>query len=342
MKGHSPYKMDQRFDTQLSQIYEPIKFELAASDLLIRESLESKEEIISRLLSQINFGSGKRFLAALVFLSSKAVLQQKILLGDFSLLNHVASAFELLNMATIIHWDIIEKEKISEPSQNKPKISFEFWILFADYIISCAFKLATYVDNPQINSLFSSLFKSLCEGESKKLTLHRGLSLNEEQYLKLVKSSIALLFSSATKAGGVFVNAKEEELGQLQKYGLNLGLAYQIVDDCLELMSEEKERVGLKNKQVERKRPSWSMLRILSFLPSGEKKWLSQSFREDKNHKGFLKLKSLACSYRAIEIALKKAKGFIDEAKHTIGPLKDNEAKESLIALADYVLERLG
>lgn len=324
----------------LSDIFSPISDELTAWEIAYREVLKSEEEIFSRLCNYVLSTSGKKIRPALVFLSAKSATRRVVDPEDLRILVKLASSLELIHTATLIHDDIIDS---AELRRKKPTLNTlwgeEYSLLFADYLFSKALFLLSEIEIPDINAKISSACKLMCEGEARQLRLRYSLTLSEEEYLKIIRDKTASLMAASCWLGAHLVEAKEDIVEALSNFGLNFGLSFQIVDDCLDIMGKEEYEGKSLGQDLEMGKLTLPLVYLLRFLPEEDKKSINSFLGPDK--KGLPRVKTLAFTYRAVELALKKAKFFSDKAKQEIAFLPKTEAKESLIALADFILERL-
>jgi octaprenyl-diphosphate synthase len=327
-------------DDYLTDIFSPVREELAALEISCQEILKSDEEIFSRLCNYVLSSGGKKIRPALIFLCAKASAGRLLYPEDSRILIKLAAVVELIHTATLVHDDIIDN---AELRRKNPSINAvwgeEYSLLFGDYLFSQAFSLLSEVEIPQINARVSATCKLMCEGEVRQLRLRRSLDLSEEQYLRIIKDKTACLMSTAAWLGAYVAEAKEEIKEALSNFGLNFGLAFQIVDDCLDIMGDEHKEGKSLGRDIETGKFTLPFVYLFSFLPPEERKRISNFFADAK--KNTPRIKTLAFSYRAVELALKKSKSFLDKAKEEIASLPKTEAKESLIALSDFILERL-
>jgi len=328
------------FEDYLLDIFSPIADELTAWEVAYQQALRSEEEIFSRLGNYILSAGGKKIRPALVLLCAKAASAGELHPEALRILVKVAASVELIHTATLIHDDIIDNAQLR---RKKPTVNTqwgeEYSILFGDYLFSKAVYLLSELERPDINIAVSNICKVICEGEARQLRLRRCLTFTEEEYLKIIESKTASLMSTAAWLGAHVVEAKEEMQQALSDFGLNLGLAFQIVDDCLDIVGKEEEEGKSLGQDLETGKLTLPCVYLVSFLSEEEKKRVNDFLSGEK--KDAPRVKTLAFTYRAVGLALKKAKQFSDKAKRSIAILPKSEAKDSLIALADFILERL-
>lgn len=293
---------------KLDEIYKPIKRELEETDRVLKKELDSSYPFLTRLSHYTLSASGKRLRPALVLLSSKAVGFR-----DTERSINLASAIEIIHTATLIHDDIIDKARYRRGKETvNVKWGNNISILFGDFLFSTSFRLLSRLNAPTILSYLSSVTNRICEGEMKQLRMVFHRDLREKDYLDIIEKKTATLFSASCKTGAILGDAKDAQIKGLEDFGHNFGMAYQIIDDCQDLVGDE-EKIG---------------------------KTLRLDLKEGKYTLPLIYLKKFS-KQEAIKKAIGKAKDFIDRAKKGLSVLEDSLFKESLFKLADLVVQKI-
>lgn len=326
---------------KLSQIYQPIGKELKQVEYILESSLyNSKNKSILKISKYLLESPGKRIRPVLVILCAKATLGHKL-----STINHqltkVASAIELIHMASLIHDDIIDQASLRH---NKPTLNYkwgnEVSIALGDYLYSLAFELIAGCGNPDILECISSATRAMCEGELVQVSERDNLNLLRSHYIIMVKKKTAHLFAASCQAGAMLVNYNKIIQTALKEYGLNFGIAFQIVDDCLDLIGNEKDlgkSVGRDFKLGELTLP---VLNLLS--QSKDRTQIASLLRQRDKHKAFREIKERFINSVAFLKTKTDTLAYIEKAKKSLKILNDSSFKQGLFALADYLGERLG
>lgn len=297
---------------KLDEIYKPIKRELDTLDKVLRKELDSSYPFLSRLSRYILSSPGKLLRPALVFLSSRAVGSR-----DVEKSVNLAAAIEIIHTATLIHDDIIDKGIYRRGKETvNVKWGNNISILFGDYLFSTSFRLLSHLNIPIIFSYLTSVTNRICEGEMKQLRMTFRRNMSEEDYLEIIEKKTASLMSASCKTAAILAEAKGAQIKGLEEFGRNFGIAYQIIDDCQDLIGDEKDVGKTLGMDLEQGK---STLPII-YLMHSKKKLESQ---------------------QAVEKALGKARGFIKKAKERLSVLEDSIFKNSLINLTDFIVERI-
>jgi len=225
---------------RLNQIYRPIFGELKEVCNLIRASFKnSGNASIAELGDFLMASPGKRIRPALVILSAK-IARSRYSPATEKQLVKVASATELIHMASLLHDDVIDHSRIRH---NKPTINSkrgrDVAIAFGDYLYSMAFELISECGNPDIVRCMSLATKEMCEGELTQVCERDNLDLLKRQYLIIIKKKTAALFAASCQAGGLLFSAQKPLQKALKGYGLHFGIAFQIIDDYMDLSGEQ-------------------------------------------------------------------------------------------------------
>lgn len=325
---------------KLENIYHPIAKDLNRVDRVLAQNLKNtRYKSILELNNYLLEGRGKRIRPALVIISAKATSCYKLSTINYEL-TKIASAIELIHIASLVHDDIIDRATLRH---HKPSISAKFGqdvaIAFGDYLYSVAFELIASCNNPDILSCISQATKSLCEGELVQVSERDNLSLLKERYIMIVKKKTASLFAASCQVGAKISCGKEPVEEALKDYGLNLGVAFQIIDDCLDLVAEERDLGkdgGLDFKAGELTLP---VLNLLSEVKDRERiiKLLASSDRQE----AFQDLRRRFINSKALNSTKQSAFSYIHKAKRSLNKLRDSSYKQSLIFLLEYVITKI-
>jgi geranylgeranyl pyrophosphate synthase len=272
---------------------------------------------------------GKRLRPILVLLSSKifdAPQEQRILL---------AGAIELIHIATLIHDDIIDDSDTRRFKETlRTKWGINLSLVAGDYLFTAAFSLLSRIDNPKIGKILSIACRNICLGEIEQLTNRYNSKLNLETYFKIIKRKTAALFAASCETGACLGNSTHIHQKRFEEFGRNIGVAFQIIDDCLDLTSESY-MIG-KN--------SWNdfssgklTLPLIYLLMNPEFKKIQEKdiFEYDKDE-----LRNLLFEFNVVDESIKTAQSLVDKAKSLIEDISDCYEKTCLNAIADYVVER--
>ena len=221
----------------LEDIIRPIAAELAAVKSNYAHQLKWQSEPIRGIGSYLSKAHGKFFRPTLVLLSAK--------MGDGGEMEKAVSvgvAIELIHAASLVHDDIIDEAVLRRSQRTiNSKWGNAVSVIAGDYLLARAFNIVSKLDEPRIMTVFSKTAARMCEGELAQLANAYNFDITEDDYLDIIKRKSAYLISDCCAVGGMLGRLSDEKINRLTAYGLYLGVAFQIVDDCLDLVGKESQ-----------------------------------------------------------------------------------------------------
>ena len=330
----------------LAPLYKPIEKDLAKVEEELGRQLRSNNKFVSRLGAHILKGAGKRLRPALLILSAKAASANDKLprpKESPDILHHqlvqLATAVELIHSATLVHDDVIDEALLrrKRASLNR-KWGDKVSILFGDYLHSSAFAILSHLNMPEIMSQLSSVIKSMCEGEIMQIRMCFNPHLAEREYLSIVHQKTASLLSFSSESGARLAKASSPQIETLSAYGMNFGMAFQIIDDYLDLVGEEGKAGKSLGSDLRKGKLTLPLIHLLSLPGRKIKKEVLSLLSEENGHN---RLKEMAKEKGSLDYTLKIAKAYIEKAKEKISALRRSSSREGLLSLADYVVARV-
>src|SRR5919107_971973 len=232
--GNTAAVEEQRLTARLIVIL--VAAELALVGQEVGRQARSNIQGIAYIRDYLRASGGKRVRPALTLLSASAVG------GDASRKNVVrmATVMEFLHTATLVHDDIIDN---AETRRNRPSINSRFGnqaaVLMGDWLYMSAFETSLKERSLDILDILTNVTRKMTEGELLQLTLLGRADVTGEQYFDVLRRKTAYLFSACCEIGAILGGANPEERRALGEYGLNLGTAFQLIDDLLDFTSDE-------------------------------------------------------------------------------------------------------
>lgn len=325
---------------RLKEIYRPIEKELIEVEEVLKECLKNtKYKSILQICNYLLDARGKRLRPALVLLSAKAS-QGHSAMSRRSVVS-IAAAMELIHMASLIHDDVIDHASVR---YNKPTVNCR-WdndvsISLGDYLYSVAFELISTCGNIEVLQCISSATKAMSEGELLQVCERDNLDLLKERYIVIVKKKTASLFAASCHAGSLIADPGRSLGGSLKEYGLNFGIAFQIVDDYLDLTGEETKLGKTPGQDIRAGEVTLPILNLWESLPEKEKSELEILLASRKNGEALQKVRGRLVNSGAALKTKEVSSFFINSAKENIKILSYSPYKESLLKLADFIMER--
>ena len=213
----------------LTEILAPISADMARTDRVILESLDSDVLLIRQLGHYIVASGGKRLRPALVLMSARACGYT----GDLHI--NMATAIEFVHTATLLHDDVVDSSRMRRGRDTANEIwGNEAAVLVGDFIYSRAFQLMVSSNNMRILSLLANASNTIAAGEVIQLGNAHDPDISEQQYLDVIARKTSTLFRAGCEIGGILGGMDETQVDALGRYGMHLGNAFQLVDDLLD------------------------------------------------------------------------------------------------------------
>lgn len=324
----------------IQEIYKSIHREMNAVEETLSSCLaESKHNSILKINRFLLESGGKRIRPALVILSAKASAKHPSFINRRQLAK-IASAIELIHMASLIHDDVVDHARLrhSKPTINS-KWGEDVSIALGDYLYSLAFKLISDCRNPDILSCISSAAKAMCEGELLQIVERSNISLLKEHYMLVIKKKTAALFAASCQAGALLSSSPQFFQSALKGYGLNFGVAFQIIDDYLDLVAKQARLGKEPGQDISVGEITLPLMNLLDTLSQDEKRRLIRLLAlrpKDCLKKIKTKLLDSGALFRTKEITL----SYLNTAKKKLKALPDSHYRQSLSDLADFISRR--
>jgi len=225
-------------EAQLSakRIFDSISTELMLVEAEFERQARSNIQVIAYIGDYLRRSGGKRVRPALTILSNHAVG------GDGSNQSSIrmATVMEFLHTATLVHDDVIDR---AETRRNRPSINSEFGnqtaVLMGDWLYMSAFETSLAERSLPILDILTAVTRRMTEGELLQLTLLGRTDISEEQYFDVIARKTAYLFSACCEIGSLLGSATPAQQTMLRDYGMNLGVAFQLIDDLLDFTSSQ-------------------------------------------------------------------------------------------------------
>ena len=326
-----------RLKPSLEEIYGPIQEELNQVEGTILDILTTSNELSREVIRYFFTNKGKYLRPALSLFGSAFTMQRDLMKPAIP----VAAAYEIFHAATLIHDDIVDSAYLR---RNMPTVNVKWGaqvaVLVGDFLHDRA--LATFFNtkNERVISLFLNTACEVCDGEILEFKEKDNFSLKEEVYLEIIQKKTASLLSACVESGAMLGNLPLEETLALKNFGLYLGMAFQIVDDCLDFTGDPQLFGKTLGSDCDAGVLTLPLIRLFSLVSEAKKSELFQIFKSTLGEEKLVYLKNLIMEYSAIDYSLDKARAYTDLALLELHTLARSPARRSLEMLLDYIVER--
>jgi octaprenyl-diphosphate synthase len=199
-----------------------------------RRHLRSEVGVIDELGRYIAEGGGKRVRPILLLLSAQACGYK----GDRDVM--FASVFEFIHTATLVHDDVIDEAKLRRGRGSlNARWGNGLTVLLGDYLYIKSMNMALAAEDLQVIKILAEITLKMIEGELIADRRRSDIDIGESEHLEIIRRKTACLFSGCGRVAGVLAGAPPEKVAALSDYGLNLGMAFQIIDDLLDFTASE-------------------------------------------------------------------------------------------------------
>ncbi len=317
----------------LITILNPLEEQLLQVENEIRAHIYSGIPSIDGASRYIFDQGGKRIRASLVLLT--AGLSGSIPAGAVKL----GAASEILHAATLIHDDIIDQSilrrgNISVPQKWGNKIA----VLLGDFLYTLALDLVLRVENNRIYAIMIEGTKNMVSGELYQLNYSNIDSITMEHYYKIIELKTARFMAACTKMGGEIGGFDESRSNNLYEFGMNIGFAFQIIDDTLDIMNDS-DTIG---KDVRSDVRSGKI--TLPFLHLMEREIdsaaLLRSYISNPDDGKWEELMVMLRKSSVVDTCISTAKGFVEKALECLQPFEQSQYKEILVDISNFFIDR--
>ncbi|MFW6310442.1 MAG: polyprenyl synthetase family protein [Prolixibacteraceae bacterium] len=321
--------------TTLERIKLPIVKELKDFEPYFKNVLKSDIPLLATILNFLYRTKGKQLRPMFVFLSAKVHGEA----NGYSQL--AACSVELLHTATLVHDDVVDESyerrgSFSVKALWKNKLA----VLVGDFILAKG--LLLQLENKKYNflHLISRAVQDMSEGEILQVKKSRKLDIDEETYFEIIRKKTASLIATSMAIGAASVTDDEEILEKMYRIGQDAGIAFQIKDDIFDYQA--KGIIGKPTgNDIKEQKITLPLLYVLKNSESAERKRILRLIkRKNKNSKVVRELIQLVAEKGGLEYAAEKMHEFKEKAIKGIMQFEDNEARNSLIELMNYVTTR--
>lgn len=311
--------------------------DLGAVDEFIRRRLSSDVELINELANHIVSGGGKRLRPLTVLLASRAAGYD----GQAGEHVNLAAVVEFIHTATLLHDDVVDGSERRRGS----KTANALWgnapsVLVGDFLYSRAFQMMVEVGRMRVMGVLADATNAVAEGEVLQLMLCNDPDTTEERYFAVIERKTARLFEAAARLGAVVTGRSREEEDVLGAYGLNLGIAYQLVDDVLDYSADPTQTGKNLGDDLAEGKATLPLIHARDHARSDQAQVLRQAIERGGTE-------SLSTVLAAIEqtgalgYVHERARGYADAAREAAQTLPVSPYRDAMLALADFTIERV-
>ncbi len=304
-------------------------------ETLFESQLASEFPAVNDLCAHVERYRGKMLRPTLVLVSGLAFTRD----GERLPAAHdiIAATVEMIHMATLVHDDVLDEAEIRRRGET---VNFlrgnETAVMLGDYLISNAFHLCSRAGDPALNLRLGEVTNTLCEGELVQLSRRHDLALDENTYFEIVRRKTAVLVGASCELGAKLSGASADEVARMRAFGEQLGVAFQIQDDLLDLLGDEATVGKSILRDLEKGKLTLPMIMHIASTKGAERAAALDAIeRRDPTA-----LRAALARSGSIQGARARAVSIVEEAKRGLPATRRTHSRELLLELADRVVAR--
>lgn len=317
---------------ELPALFAPIREELAQVEAILHRELHSSFPQVDEVVRHGCGLGGKRLRPALLLLSAKAAGSVR---HDHLVLSAVV---EMIHTATLIHDDVLDEATLR---RHRPTVNAR-WnnqtsVLLGDFLFTHAFYLASTLDSTFACQTIGRATNVVCEGELRQIATQDDFDLGEAEYLSIIEAKTAELCACCCRLGAHYAGASADVEESLAAFGRDLGIAFQIVDDLLDLEGQEVTVGKSLGTDLRQRKLTLPLIHLLAEADTVARSALIETLAVSQEQDGFLEQleKSGALAY-----ARHQASQFAERARAALTDLPPSTALDVLGQLPQFVIER--
>ena len=320
--------------TRFAEAYASIASELAEADRIYNAELASRSGYVKRLVEHCSELQGKRLRPALLLLTAQACG------GVRPEHPTLAAVVEMIHTATLVHDDILDEALVRRHAATvNAEWGNESAVLIGDYFFTHAFHLAASLETTLACRWIGRATNLVCEGEMQQVANRGNLRLGERDYFEIVRGKTAELTAVSCRLGAHYAGASPDLVAAMDGYGRDLGVAFQIADDVLDLYGEERTTGKTLGTDLQKQKLTLPIIRLLNVLPPDQADRLRDELANpDGNARRALRPRLEDAG--ALDYAWAAAERFANSARVALDGLDDSRARDVLRHLTAYVVRR--
>jgi len=318
----------------LANLRDCVAEELQQVEALFEQELTSDLPSVNQLVRHVGRFRGKMLRPTLLLLVGRAcgnLRSAHVTLG---------TVVEMVHMATLVHDDVLDEAELRRKGATINHLrGNEAAVLLGDYLISHSFHLCSSLDSQLASRMIGRATNQVCEGELLQIHNRNNLELDEKTYLTIISRKTASLVATCCYLGARYAGADEPLAESMERYGLDLGIAFQIQDDVLDIVGDVTKVGKTLGLDVDKGKLTLPMIHFLRTAPREHRTLLKSLLQANEPDKAE-KIRNLILPSDAIGYANNVARQYVESAKRCLDGLPDSEAKGVLQIIADFVVSR--
>jgi octaprenyl-diphosphate synthase len=331
LDGATPVKTD-----ALVRLTAMLEHELQATNEAIVARMDSPVVLIPQLAAHLVAAGGKRLRPLLTLASAR--------LCDYAGTRQVqlAACVEFIHTATLLHDDVVDESVLRRGYASANAVfGNKASVLVGDFLFARAFQLMVEDGSLEVLRILSAAAATIAEGEVLQLTTQNDLATTEAKYFDVIRGKTAALFAAACEVGGVIAERPEAQCAALAKFGLDLGMAFQLVDDALDYSADEAELGKTVGDDFREGKLTYPVLLAIAAADATELAFWTRTIGEGEQTETDLGTAlTLIKRHNAMRHSLERAEAFVESACTALEAFPASPMREALREVARYTTAR--
>jgi octaprenyl-diphosphate synthase len=246
----------------------------------------------------------------------------------------------MVHMATLVHDDVLDEAELRRKGATINHLrGNEAAVLLGDYLISHSFHLCSSLDSQFASRVIGRTTNEVCEGELLQIHNRNNLDLDEETYLQIITQKTAVLCAACCELGAAYAHADPQCVARMRRYGLSLGIAFQIQDDILDIVGDQNTVGKTLGIDAQKGKLTLPMIHFMRVAPR-EHRTLLRSLLQSREADKVERIRNLILPSDSVQYATDRARQLVMQARQALTDLPATLAKTVLDQMADFVINR--
>lgn len=318
----------------LESIRSLVSNDLEATDRFIISQLESNIPMIKDIIEYVMSSGGKRIRPLILLLSARAMSHHKP--------QHVelAAIIELIHTATLLHDDVVDESTLRRGHKTANTVwGNDASVLVGDFLYSRAFQLVVGIKHQTVLEIFADATPFIAEGEIMQMNNRHNPDATESFYYDVIHRKTAKLFELATQLSAIISTESETEREAMREFGLQLGLAYQLIDDALDYSPSTDQTGKNVGQDITEGKTTMPLLHAMRRSKGADLALIREAIKTGSSSH-LQDILGIIESTDAIKYTADTAKQHAQKAKTALRMIKANPYRDALETLSDFVVDR--
>jgi len=310
--------------------------DIKAVNQRILDKMQSPVALIPTLARHLIASGGKRLRPMLTLAAARLCRYE----GDRHI--ELAACVEFIHSATLLHDDVVDESDMRRGQETANSVwGNQASVLVGDFLFSRAFQLMVADGSLEVLRILSEASAVISEGEVLQLMTAHDPSASEEAYLQVIRSKTAALFAAAARVGAVVADRPKAEVEALDSYGLNLGIAFQLIDDVLDYSAVQAELGKTVGDDFREGKVTLPVVLAWRRGDEGERAFWTRTIAESQQEDGDLQQAiAMMNRHRTLEDTVARARHYGAIARDALMIFPESETRAALVELIDFCIDR--